>query len=45
MHCLVLLIKCMARNQDVSGSLVSAITVPQVIDQRMSHRVQPTRWP
>jgi hypothetical protein len=33
----------MARNQVVSGSLVSAITVPEVIDQRMSHRVQPTR--
>jgi hypothetical protein len=25
----------MARNQVVSGSLVSAITVPEVIDQRM----------
>jgi hypothetical protein len=27
----------------VSGSLVSAITVPEVINQRLSHRVQPTR--
>jgi hypothetical protein len=33
----------MARNQMVSGSLVSAITVPEVINQRLSHRVQPTR--
>ena len=43
MHCLVLLIRCMERNQVVSGSFVSAITVPEVIDQRMSHRVQPIR--
>jgi hypothetical protein len=45
MHCLVLVITCMARNHVVSGSLVSAITVRAVIDQRRSHRVQPTRRP
>jgi hypothetical protein len=33
----------MARNQVANGSLVSAITVPAVIDQRMSQRVQPMR--
>ncbi len=45
MHCLVLVIRCMARNHVLSGSLVSAITVPEVIDQRLSQRVQPTRSP
>src|SRR5450759_3544021 len=41
--CLVLVIRCIARNQWVSGSLVSAITVPEVTDQRWLQRVQPTR--
>jgi SNF2 family DNA or RNA helicase len=36
---------CIARNQWVSGSLVSAITVPEVTDQRWLQRVQPTRRP
>jgi len=42
-HCLVLFISCMARNQMISDSLVSAITVPEVIEQRLSYRVQLTR--
>jgi hypothetical protein len=41
MPCLVLRIRCIARNQTISVSLVSAITVPEVIDQR----VRPTRRP
>jgi hypothetical protein len=31
---IVLVIRWMARNQQVSGSLVSAMTVPEVTDQR-----------
>jgi hypothetical protein len=32
------------RNQVVGGNLVSAMTAPDVIEQRVSPRVQPTRW-